>query len=95
MKRAQLLGVAIAGVCGLGALFGVMSLIGNKQTRVVKEEVTTNTTQVLVARTEIGLGQITGPESFRWLDWPQNAVSPSYIQRANRPNAKSVANTTG
>jgi pilus assembly protein CpaB len=87
MKRAQLLGVAIAGVCGLGALFGVMSLIGNKQTRVVKEEVTTNTTQVLVARTEIGLGQITGPESFRWLDWPQNAVSPSYIQRANRPNA--------
>ena len=87
MKRAQLLGVAIAGVCGLGAFFGVMSLIGNKQTRVVKEEVTTNTTQVLVARTEIGLGQITGPESFRWLDWPQNAVSPSYIQRVSRPNA--------
>jgi len=86
MKRAQLLGVAIAGVCGLGALFGVMSLI-SKPTRVVKEEVTTNITQVLVARTEIGLGQITGPESFRWMDWPQNAVSPSYIQRANRPNA--------
>ena len=87
MKRAQLLGLAIAGVCGLGAFFGVMSLIGNKQTKVVKEEVTTNTTQVLVARTEIGLGQITGPESFRWLDWPQNAVNPSYIQRASRPNA--------
>ena len=61
MKRAQLLGVAIAGMCGLGAFFGVMSLIGNKQTRVVKEEVTTNTTQVLVARAEINLGQITGP----------------------------------
>ena len=84
MKRAQLLGVAIAGVCGLGAFFGVMSLV-NKPTRVVKEEVTTNTTQVLVARTEIGLGQITGPESFRWLDWPQNAVSPSYIQRDEPP----------
>ena len=94
MKRAQLLGIAIAGVCGLGAFFGVMSLIGNKQTRVVKEEVTTNTTQVLVARTEIGLGQITGPESFRWLDWPQNAVSPSYIQRSARPNAiKDVENS--
>lgn len=87
MKRAQLLGVAIAGVCGLGALFGVMSLLGSRQTKVVKEEVTTNTTQVLVARAEIGLGQITGPESFRWLDWPQNAVSPSYIQRSSRPNA--------
>jgi pilus assembly protein CpaB len=86
MKRAQLLGVAIAGVCGLGAFFGVMRLV-NKPVKVVREEVTTNTTQVLVARTEIGLGQITGPESFSWLDWPQNAVSASYIQRASRPNA--------
>jgi hypothetical protein len=48
MKRAQLLGVAIAGVCGLGAFFGVMSLVRNP-TKVVREEVTTNTTQVLVA----------------------------------------------
>jgi len=86
MKRGQLLGVAIAGVCGLAAFFGVMSLV-SKPTKVVKEEVTTNTTQVLVARTEIGLGQITGPESFRWLDWPVNAVSQSYIQRGARPNA--------
>jgi len=86
MKRAQLLGVAIAGVCGLGAFFGVMSLV-NKPTRIVKEEVTTNTAQVLVARSDIGLGQIVGPESFRWMDWPQNAVSPSYIQRGSRPNA--------
>ena len=84
MKRAQLLGVAIAGVCGLGAFFGVMSLI-NKPTRVVKEEITTNTTQVLVARNEIGLGQNVGPESVRWTDWPQNAVNPSYIQRNNHP----------
>jgi pilus assembly protein CpaB len=86
MKRAQLLGVAIAGVCGLGAFFGVMSLV-NQPTKVVREEVTTNTTQVLVARTEIGLGQFVGLESFRWLDWPANAVSPSYIQRSSRPNA--------
>ena len=50
MKRAQLLGVAIAGVCGLGAFFGVMSLIGNKQTRVVKEEVTLSKRQVQETR---------------------------------------------
>jgi pilus assembly protein CpaB len=86
MKRAQLVGVAIAGVCGLAAFFGVMSLI-NTPTKVVREEVTTNTTQVLVARNDIGLGHITGPESFRWLEWPQNAVNNSYIQRSTRPNA--------
>jgi len=87
MKRGQLLGVAIAGVCGLGAFFGVMSLVSTKPPQVIKEEVTTNTTQVLVAKNEIGLGQIVGPESFRWLDWPVNAVSSSYIQRSTRPNA--------
>lgn len=86
MKRAQFLGVTIAGVCGLGAFFGVMSLV-NKPAKVVKEEIVTNTTQVLVAKTEIGLGQITGPESFRWQDWPQSAVSPAYIQKQGRPNA--------
>ncbi len=86
MRRAQLLGVAIAGVCGLGAFFGVMSLI-NKPTRVVREEVSTNTTQVLVAKTEIPLGTITGPDSFRWQDWPQEAVTAGYVQRKGRPNA--------
>ena len=48
---------------------------------------TTNTTQVLVAKTEIGLGQITGPENFRWQDWPPDRHQPSYIQRNARPNA--------
>ena len=93
MKRAQLLGVAIAGVCGLGAFYGVLSLV-NKPAKVVREEVTTDITQVLVAKTEIGLGQIVGLESFRWQDWPQKAVSPSYIQRSTRPNAiKDVENS--
>jgi|SRR5581483_2975411 len=86
MKRGQLLGVIIAGICGLGAFFGVMSLV-NKPAKVVREEVTTNTTQILVAKNDIPLGTITGPESFRWLEWPQNAVSSSYIQRSARPRA--------
>jgi pilus assembly protein CpaB len=86
MKRAQLVGVTIAAVCGLGAFFGVMSLV-NKPQKVVREEVQTNTAQVLVARNEIGLGQITGPESFRWQDWPQNAVGAGYVQRRARPDA--------
>ena len=92
MKRGQMLGVAIAGVCGLGAFFGVKSLV-NKPPTVVTQEVTTNIAQVLVAKTEIGLGQITGPENFRWQDWPQSAVNPSYIQRSARPNA--IADLTG
>jgi len=86
MKRAQVLGVAIAGVCGLAAFFGVMKLV-NKPPQIITQEVTTNTTQVLVAKADVGLGQITGPENFRWQDWPQGALSPSYIQKNARPNA--------
>ncbi len=86
MKRAQLLGVTIAGVCGLGAFYGVLSIV-NRPARVITQEVAVNTTQVLVAKADIGLGQITGTESFRWQDWPQSALSPSYIQRSTRPNA--------
>jgi pilus assembly protein CpaB len=86
MKRAQLVGVTIAAVCGIGAFFGVMSLV-NKPQKVVREEIQTDTTQVLVARSEIGLGQTTGPDSFRWQDWPKNAVTPGYVQRKERPNA--------
>jgi len=86
MKRGQVLGVAIAGLCGLAAFFGVMKLV-NKPPTVVTQEVTTNTTQVLVAKTEIGLGQITTPENFRWQDWPQSTVNPSYIQKGVRPGA--------
>ena len=75
MKRAQLLGVTIAGVCGLAAFFGVMSLI-NDADQGRPRGGDHDTAQVLVARNEIGLGQIVGPDSFRWQDWPEKAVSP-------------------
>ena len=92
MKQGRILGLAIAGVCGLGAFYGVLKLV-NKPTRVVTQEVAVSMAQVLVAKTDIGLGQITGAENFRWQDWPQTALSPSYIQRSARPDA--VADFTG
>lgn len=92
MKRGQFLGVGIAGMCGLGAFYGVFNLV-NKPARVVTKEVTVTMAQVLVAKTEIGLGQIAVPENFRWQDWPQTALSPHYILRSARPNA--VADLTG
>jgi pilus assembly protein CpaB len=88
MKRAQVLGMAIAGVCGIGAFVGVKSLV-NRQPKVIMQEVTTNTTQVLVAKTEIGLGQIVAPDNFRWQEWPQATVNSNYVQRNTRPNAVS------
>jgi len=92
MRRGQFLGMGIAGVCGLGAFYGVFSLV-NKPAKVVTQEVPVSMAQVLVAKTDIGLGQITSPENFRWQDWPKSALSQSYIQRSARPNA--VTDLTG
>jgi pilus assembly protein CpaB len=92
MKRGQILGIAIAGICGLGAFIGVKNLV-TKQPTVVTQEVTRDMAQVLVAKTEIGLGHIVGPENFRWQDWPQSAVNSGHIQRSVRPNA--VADLAG
>jgi pilus assembly protein CpaB len=86
MKRGQLLGVAIAGLCGLGAFYGVFKIV-SKPAQVVTKEVTVAMAQVLVAKADIGLGQITSAENFRWQHWPQTALSPNYIQRSTRPNA--------
>jgi len=86
MKRPQLIGIAIAALCGLGAFFGVMRLIHHKPT-VVRDEVVTDTIQVLVARYDLGIGQVTGAESLRWQDWPKGSVTSAYVQRNARPSA--------
>ena len=88
MKRGQILGIAIAGVCGVGAFIGVKSIV-NTQPRVVTKEVVHNTTQVLVAKSDIGLGHIVTSENLRWQEWPQAAVNANHIQRSARPNATS------
>ena len=86
MKRAQLLGIGVAGVAGLAAFVGMQSIVRQPPPKlVVKEKV--NSTQVLVAQTQIGLGSIAGETNFRWQEWPKNAVSPSFITHDLRPNA--------
>ena len=72
MKKAQVIGVAIAGVCGLGAFIGMQKLTAKPQ--VVQTEVHTNLTEVLVARADLGLGTIATESSFRCQGWPQEAV---------------------
>lgn len=86
MKRAQLMGVGIAGVCALGAFF-VMKGIVNKPRQEAKVEVHTNTVDVLVAKSDIGLGHVAEESSFRWQAWPEDAVPPGAISSRNMGNA--------
>jgi pilus assembly protein CpaB len=86
MKPKQLLAVGISGIVSLGAFYAAMNLSAPAPTeKIVETQV--NTTEVLVARDEIGLGQIVSPENFRWQAWPKDAVTQAYIQKASKPNA--------
>ncbi len=86
MKKAQLIGYGIAGVSALVAVFGMSKIMSRPQQTVVQTEVV-DAVQVLVARTDIGLGQVTNDTSFRWQDWPKAAVSPAFITKSAKPHA--------
>lgn len=81
MKRAQLIGIAIAGACGLGAFFLAKNIVSKP--REIRVETQSNTTEVLVARANISLGQITTESAFRWQAWPQEAVPPGSVTRTS------------
>ena len=45
------------------------------------------TTEVLVAKTELGLGQVVKPEDLQWQVWPVSSASGNLIIRAGRAEA--------
>ena len=45
------------------------------------------TVDVLVAKSDIGLGQSVKPEDLQWQTWPMATASSTLIRRSNRPNA--------
>jgi pilus assembly protein CpaB len=46
-----------------------------------------STVDVLVAKSDIGLGQTVKPEDLQWQTWPQATASGSFIRRNERPDA--------
>jgi pilus assembly protein CpaB len=47
------------------------------------------TVDVLVARSDIGLGQSVTPENLQWQTWPAATASNNFIRRNERPDATS------
>jgi pilus assembly protein CpaB len=45
------------------------------------------TVEVLVAKSDIGLGQTVTPEEMQWQTWPAAAASNTFIRRNERPDA--------
>lgn len=80
MKRAQLIGFSVA----LGAAvlaYYVASAFVRPPPAPITVEKTVNSTDVLVAGSDISVGQIVNEGSFRWVSWPSETVSGSYITK--------------
>lgn len=86
MRRAQVIGISVALGAGLLAFVGMRGLLKAPPAPVIQSE-TVNATQVLVARADIPLGQIANEGSFRWQDWPSDAVGNSFVTRTSKPQA--------
>ena len=43
--------------------------------------------QVLVAKSNIGLGQRLSADNLEWQSWPENAIRPEFITSSSTPNA--------
>lgn len=84
-KKARLVVGAIALVMGSAAVIGMKSIM-TKPAVVVKTK-KVNTVNVLVARRDIGLGDVVKESSFRWLAWPRDALGPKYIRQDRRASA--------
>lgn len=80
MKRAQVVGITIAGGAGLLA-FMLMRSIVSEPSAPTQVAVPVNATEVLVARKDIPLGAVTKVSDFRWQAWPADAVSKTFISK--------------
>ncbi|HRD75061.1 MAG TPA: Flp pilus assembly protein CpaB [Hyphomicrobiaceae bacterium] len=93
MKKAQLIGLAIAGACGVGAFLMMKNVVNKPQ--VIQKEVSTNLVEVLVARNDIGLGQVTSESHFRWQPWPQDNIQPGFVTRRAGQSTSGMKDYTG
>lgn len=80
MKRAQLIGITIAGGAGLAA-FLLMRSITSGPSEPTQVAVPVNATEVLVAAKDLSLGDITKQSDFRWQTWPADSVTPTFITK--------------
>jgi pilus assembly protein CpaB len=87
MKAARIVVLAVAvGAGGLAAL-----LAGRQETVEVppppEPVVKLETTEVLVAKSDIGVGQSLSAQEMQWQTWPTASAGPSFVRKSDRPDA--------
>jgi len=86
MKPARLIVLAIALIAGALAAY-LASSSTDTGAPPPQQVAQLPTVDVLVAKTDIGLGQTVGPNELQWQTWTQSSASGSFIRRPDRPEA--------
>ncbi|HEY7842849.1 MAG TPA: Flp pilus assembly protein CpaB [Bradyrhizobium sp.] len=86
MYTARIIVLFIAlGAGGLAAYLASGS--DNKSAAPAQPVAQLETVDVLIAKSDIGLGQTTKAEDLQWQTWPKSTASGSFIRRSDRPDA--------
>jgi pilus assembly protein CpaB len=83
MNTARIVVLAIA----LGAGGVAAYLVSGSDNKPAPPQVALETVDVLIAKSEIALGQTVKSEDIQWQTWPAATASSSFIRRNERPNA--------
>jgi pilus assembly protein CpaB len=86
MNTARIVVLTIA--VGAGGIAAYLASGSDNNKPVVAEPVAQlQTVDVLVAKSDIGLGQTVKPEDIQWQNWPSATASSTFIRRNERPDA--------
>ena len=86
MKTARIVVLGIAGVAGLAAMY-LASVGDNKPAPVAAPVAQLPTVEVLVAKSDIGLGQAVKAEDVQWQRWPAETASSAFIRHDTNADA--------
>jgi pilus assembly protein CpaB len=86
MKAARLVVLAIA--IGAGGVAAMLAGRSEKPPEVKPvAEVKPDTVDILVAKSDIGMGTPLTPAELQWQAWPAGAATGNFIRKSDRPNA--------
>jgi pilus assembly protein CpaB len=91
MNRARIVVLAIA--VGAGGVAAYLVSGSSDKSPPPEPAAQLPTVDVLVAKSDIGLGQTVKPEDVQWQTWPSATASSNFIKRSERPDA--TAQVTG
>jgi pilus assembly protein CpaB len=90
MKPARIIVLVIA--LAAGGVAALLASGSNSKPPETIQVVTVKMGDVLVAKSDIGVGQTVTPADLQWQPWPVNAVASSFISKSAAPNAMDQLN---